>query len=1231
MGIKNFLASLKIAFLASHAPRKTGTQDVEKELPPSLTLSSSDEKDSSFQTSSSQGQRLRAELILAAPKDLSLVPTDDVDDHPAAWGMELVGGAQIGPVEKPGIIPDSPTLVGDLLVSPSKSSSSKIPFPSPVSTLCTSPLRCLSTTPRRELRTQDLLPVRTLGRGGQGMVALVYDRVTGSQFALKVVKKDGLHLRNYPRIFEEQDIMKKLSGIPWLLPLEGSFHDSDNFYFLTVSIVSSSRSVIIELMMLRSEILSGGDLMSEIWRLEKLPVSHCRVGHPPRQPHRASRSKPENILIDEDDHVVLADFGISKAFGRTTSDQPWTRSSLWSRGADAEAPDGTAEGDFTGSLCGTTGYIAPEVYSGHYTYDADIWGAGVILYQMLLGRLPFGLKPKEQGLVELLDRTDNLPVDFDVNGDLDADVQDLLERMLEKHPDRRPSIEEIKTHAWLKDIDWERVHRRDKAERKIIVAADDDYFEECCGIPYGLPYAPNEEEFPWFQWTSPSLQASSATATSAYRESVAYSDDTSGAVECVAYSEECSEQSTSSNESREYAENTSDTECCYGKWVRSFSVVQWFKNWLKRKGRCSWRAGSINFICALWLFPDHMFPNPCSLIIVPTCVMSSLISDMASIYRRFSMILIPLTKEALWYFSGHTMEAFQLLSRGGAKFDKQRFKTDVQLFNGKSKKDNKGKAVAKDADGDLPAELDFFKYAQGGPAKRKASSGNVVEDVGEGSHKGKKLRLEDDGDDDQQGSDDEPPMPRHRVTTKGNNVPAHADSFEALKERYHISSHLLANLAQHGYKRPTGIQSYGIPILMEMWTVAGPCCYLSDRYWKDSIIPPASHVIVRCTCVQLEERLWKGVRAIILAPTRELAHQIHNECLKLAQGRKWRIVLFSKATASTLADRNARDKVDIIISTPLRLVATLQAGNLELNNVRHLILDEADRMLDAEFLHQAREIVASCTHANVQKAVFSATLPAGVEKTALSMLRDPIRVVVGLKDTPLPLIAQSLTYVADDQSKLPTLLQYLSQPYNPPVLVFVSSQPRASSLAEELVLGGVPNVDCLHAGMSRKEREDAVSRMRRGESWVMVSTEVMARGMDFKGVREVINYDFPQSVQSYVHRIGRTGRAGREGKAVTYFTDADGPFLKTIANVLLQSGSPVPEWILKLPKPSKMKRREMGKVKRAEAVNDARRVGRSDAIKKRDMIAGSKRRKEKEEQRKQEVEGVESAEDDDNN
>lgn len=224
---------------------------------------------------------------------------------------------------------------------------------------------------------------------------------------------------------------------------------------------------------------------------------------------------------------------------------------------------------------------------------------------------------------------------------------------------------------------------------------------------------------------------------------------------------------------------------------------------------------------------------------------------------------------------------------------------------------------------------------------------------------------------------------------------------------------------------------------------------------------------------------------------------------------------------------------------PRTLLRRFSVLNDHLDSVRHLILDEADRMLDQEFIAQVQDIIAACSHESIQKAVFSATLPAGVERVALDMLRDPIRVVVGLKcvslsslsplnlmtlvsdrDTPLPLIAQSLTYVADDHSKIPTLRAYLSQSYNPPVLVFTSSQPRATSLAEELVLNGIPNVDCLHAGMTKKERDGTVSRMRSGETWVLISTEVMARGMDFKGVREVINYDFPRSVQSYVHRIG---------------------------------------------------------------------------------------------------------------
>ncbi|KIY67513.1 P-loop containing nucleoside triphosphate hydrolase protein [Cylindrobasidium torrendii FP15055 ss-10] len=550
------------------------------------------------------------------------------------------------------------------------------------------------------------------------------------------------------------------------------------------------------------------------------------------------------------------------------------------------------------------------------------------------------------------------------------------------------------------------------------------------------------------------------------------------------------------------------------------------------------------------------------------------------------------------------MEAFQLLARGGVQFDRKRFQTDVERFN----KPTTSRTSSK-ADEAIPNALDFFKYAQSGQAKRKSDS------LGNPESKKRKLDNEDgepehesNEENQQEAEESRPQQQKHRVAIKGKDAPQAADTFAEMAERFSIPSQLLSNLAKYDYHHPTAIQSHCVPILMELRDLAAisptgtgkTLSYLLPIIM--SLKKPISHAS------EDDNSMGAGARAVILAPTKELAQQIHNECLKLCQGRKWRVVLFSKATANTLSDKKSRDRVDIIISTPLRLASFVTSKSIELDNVRHLVLDEADRMLDAEFLDQVQETITACTHPQLQKAVFSATLPAGAEKIALDMMRNPVRIVVGLKDTPLPLIAQSLTYVADEPSKLPSLLTHLAQPYNPPVLIFTSTQPRASSLAEELVLNSIPNVDCLHAGMTNKEREDALRRMRQGQSWIMISTEVMARGLDFKGVREVINYDFPTSVQSYIHRIGRTGRAGREGKATTFFTNEDAPYLKAIANVLLQSGSPVPEWISKLPKPSKMKRKQMGKVARGDSVNWARNVGKRDAVKRRDMVAGSKRR-----------------------
>ncbi|PVG02600.1 putative ROK1-ATP-dependent RNA helicase [Serendipita vermifera] len=575
------------------------------------------------------------------------------------------------------------------------------------------------------------------------------------------------------------------------------------------------------------------------------------------------------------------------------------------------------------------------------------------------------------------------------------------------------------------------------------------------------------------------------------------------------------------------------------------------------------------------------------------------------------------------------MEAFQLLSRGGS-FNKNRFKADVKLFSASKDKND----VHFPTGSELPPSLDFFKYAKKSHSGDHSSQATGLKQrENEDTERQSRKRKRDESVEDEMDIDSDPesrPL-KHRVTTKGQRVPAATDSFEEMEKRFSLPVYLMQNIRSLGYKEPTAIQRTGVSILAEGRDLAA--------------ISPTGTGKTLAYLLPLFSRLGAplakstpaskgGVRALVLAPTRELAGQIYNEAQKLAQGRKWRIILFSKASASTLKDPAVREKVDIIISTPLRLVASIQAEELQLDklskleycfliylyssSVRFLVLDEADRLLDTEFVSQVEEIVALCSHEECQKAVFSATLPAKAEQIALGMLKDPIRVVVGLKDTPLPNITQSLVYVAQPESKLPTLLQYLTSPagYTPPLIVFTSTQARSTSLHSELLLAGVRNVDVLHAGMTKHERDQCVRRMLQGEVWVLVTTDVLARGMDFGGVRGVINFDWPESVQSYVHRIGRTGRAGRQGVAITYFTDEDAPFLKSIANVLLQSGQTVPEWMVKLPKASRLKRKQMGKAQhRITSVGPkGENVGRALALKKRDMIAASKRRKARQEE-----------------
>lgn len=210
-------------------------------------------------------------------------------------------------------------------------------------------------------------------------------------------------------------------------------------------------------------------------------------------------------------------------------------------------------------------------------------------------------------------------------------------------------------------------------------------------------------------------------------------------------------------------------------------------------------------------------------------------------------------------------------------------------------------------------------------------------------------------------------------------------------------------------------------------------------------------------------------------------------------------------------------------------------------------------------------MVKACSNPSIVRSLFGATLPDYVEELARTIMHDAVRVIVGRKNMASESIKQKLVFAGSEEGKLLALRQSFAESLNPPVLIFVQSKERAKELYGELVLDNI-RASVIHSDLSQIQRENAVDDFRAGKTWVLIATDVIARGMDFKGVNCVINYDFPDSAAAYIHRIGRSGRAGRSGEAVTFYTEDDIPYLRNIANVMTASGCEVPSWIMALTK-----------------------------------------------------------------
>ena len=409
----------------------------------------------------------------------------------------------------------------------------------------------------------------------------------------------------------------------------------------------------------------------------------------------------------------------------------------------------------------------------------------------------------------------------------------------------------------------------------------------------------------------------------------------------------------------------------------------------------------------------------------------------------------------------------------------------------------------------------------------------------------------------------------HHISVTGNGIPKPISEFDELSTTYNISKKLIHNITNCGYKCPTPIQMQAIPAMLQGRNVLA--CAPTGSGKTAAFLLPIIHY--------LGGPEKKGFRAVILSPTRELAKQTYRECLRLSEGYNFRVHIISKVNqALNKYGLKSSQKFDILITTPKRIIYLLNQDPpaISFSNVEWLIVDEVDKLFEDGtrcFRDQLETISKSCTNENLHKAMFSATNTPIVTKWCRRNLKGLITVTVGHRNAATDLVEQELLFVGAERGKLVALRNIIQKGVLPPVLVFVQSKERAQELFNELIYDGV-NVDVIHADRTQTQRDNVVRCFREGKIWVLICTELMARGIDFKGVNLVINYDFPPSAISYVHRIGRTGRAGHKGKAITFFTVQDTTNLRSIATIMRESGCNVPDYMLAMKKHSKRERRK---------------------------------------------------------
>ena len=340
-----------------------------------------------------------------------------------------------------------------------------------------------------------------------------------------------------------------------------------------------------------------------------------------------------------------------------------------------------------------------------------------------------------------------------------------------------------------------------------------------------------------------------------------------------------------------------------------------------------------------------------------------------------------------------------------------------------------------------------------------------------------------------------------------------------------LKSATKAAISRMNISRPTPIQEKAIPHLM-----AGRDLIGQARTGSGKTLAFAVPLTERC------DPSLRQVQALVLLPTRELAIQVAGVIEAVASSQQLRVALLYGGRPPRSEYAALRNGAQVVIGTPGRTLDHLRQGTLDLGSVRFLVLDEADEMLDRGFAPDVESIIGRTPNER-QTALLSATMPEWVAQTSAKHLRRPVRVEVdaGLQ---VPPTVEHLVYTIQKSDKMEALRTLLDRRGGTPVIVFLKTKRGVKQLARQLDSLDYP-VGALQGNLSQSARERVMTDFRSGAASILVATNVAARGLDFEGIGQIINYDLPDSEQLFTHRVGRTGRMGRSGEAVTFITVED--------------------------------------------------------------------------------------------